>query len=160
MSTAGGAEMVLPRDEMVDVLIIGAGASGATVAWSLAETKMRIVCMEQGDWMNPAEYPSTGRDWEARLFGNRAVGKAIWLFIYPITQPLRMARVAGYAMFDRWQLFSYAASALYALAIFSFGGGVGLLYLFASFWFSVGLHPLGDGHKLGCEHNQEMQPVA
>jgi choline dehydrogenase-like flavoprotein len=58
--------------EMVDVLIIGSGASGAAVAWSLAETKMRIVCLEQGDWMNPADYPSAGRDWEARLFGDFA----------------------------------------------------------------------------------------
>src|SRR5262245_60039569 len=48
----------------VDVLIIGAGASGAAVAWSLAETRMRILCLEQGDWMNPAEYPSTGPHWE------------------------------------------------------------------------------------------------
>jgi choline dehydrogenase-like flavoprotein len=32
----------------VDVLIIGAGASGAAVAWSLAETKMHILCLEQG----------------------------------------------------------------------------------------------------------------
>jgi len=46
----------------VDVLIIGAGASGAAVAWSLAETKMHILCLEQSGWMNPAEYPSTGRD--------------------------------------------------------------------------------------------------
>ena len=51
-------------DDVVDVLIIGAGASGAAVAWSLAETRMRIVCLEQGGWMNPAEYPSTRRDWE------------------------------------------------------------------------------------------------
>ena len=51
-------------DDAVDVLIIGAGASGAAVAWSLAETRMRIVCLEQGGWMNPAEYPSTRRDWE------------------------------------------------------------------------------------------------
>ena len=51
-------------DDIVDVLIVGAGASGAAVAWSLAETRMRIMCMEQGDWMNPAEYPSTRRDWE------------------------------------------------------------------------------------------------
>jgi choline dehydrogenase-like flavoprotein len=29
-------------NERVDVLIIGSGASGAAVAWSLAETKMRI----------------------------------------------------------------------------------------------------------------------
>jgi len=49
-----------------DVLIIGAGASGGTVAWNLAETKMRIVCLEQGDWTKPSEYPSTGRDWETR----------------------------------------------------------------------------------------------
>ena len=42
----------------VDVLIIGAGASGAAVAWSLAETKMHILCLEQGDWMKPSEYPS------------------------------------------------------------------------------------------------------
>jgi choline dehydrogenase-like flavoprotein len=52
----------------VDVLIIGAGASGAAVAWSLAETKMHILCLEQGDWMKPSEYPSTARDWEARQF--------------------------------------------------------------------------------------------
>ena len=50
----------------VGVLIIGAGASGAAVAWSLAETKMHILCLEQGDWMKPSEYPSTARDWEAR----------------------------------------------------------------------------------------------
>jgi choline dehydrogenase-like flavoprotein len=54
----------------VDVLIIGAGASGAAVAWSLAETKMHILCLEQGGWMDPAAYPSTGRDWEARAFGD------------------------------------------------------------------------------------------
>ena len=53
-------------DDIVDVLIVGAGASGAAVAWSLAETRMRIVCLEQGGWMNPADYPSTGRDWEMR----------------------------------------------------------------------------------------------
>jgi choline dehydrogenase-like flavoprotein len=54
-------------NDPVDVLIIGAGASGAAVAWSLAETKMHVLCLEQGDWMNPANYPSAaGRDWEAR----------------------------------------------------------------------------------------------
>ena len=53
-------------EDIADVLIVGAGASGAAVAYSLAETKMRIVCVEQGDWMNPLEYPSTHRDWELR----------------------------------------------------------------------------------------------
>jgi choline dehydrogenase-like flavoprotein len=41
-------------DEPVDVLIVGAGAAGAAVAWSLAETRMNVLCLEQGDWMNPA----------------------------------------------------------------------------------------------------------
>jgi choline dehydrogenase-like flavoprotein len=53
-------------EEPVDVVIIGAGASGAAFAWSLAETRMRIVCLEQGGWMNPADYPTNGDDWEAR----------------------------------------------------------------------------------------------
>ncbi len=57
-------------NDPVDVLIIGAGASGAAVAWSLADTRMHILCLEQGGWMNPATYPSTGRDWEARAFGD------------------------------------------------------------------------------------------
>ncbi len=57
-------------NDVVDVLIIGAGASGAAVAWSLADTKMRIVCLEQGTWMNPAEYPSAGVDWENRHWGS------------------------------------------------------------------------------------------
>jgi choline dehydrogenase-like flavoprotein len=35
-------------NDPVDVLIIGAGASGAAVAWSLAETRMHILCLEQG----------------------------------------------------------------------------------------------------------------
>ena len=56
--------------EPVDVLIIGAGASGAAVAWSLAETRMRILCLEQGDWMKSSDYPSNGRDWEARQMGD------------------------------------------------------------------------------------------
>lgn len=56
-------------DDHVDVLIIGAGASGAAIAWSLADTRMHIVCMEQGDWTNPAEYPSAHMDWESRAAG-------------------------------------------------------------------------------------------
>ncbi len=59
--------------EPVDVLIVGAGASGAAMAWSLAETRMHIVCLEQGGLMNPLEYPSTGRDWEARGQGDFSI---------------------------------------------------------------------------------------
>ena len=74
--------------DKVDVLIIGSGASGAAVAWSLAETRMRILCLEQGDWVKPADYPSNGRDWEARLFGDFA------------TSPNRRARPTDYPIND------------------------------------------------------------
>ena len=57
----------------VDVLIIGAGASGAAAAGNLVETRMRIVWLEQGDWVNPSDYPSTGQDWEARSWGEYSV---------------------------------------------------------------------------------------
>ena len=53
-----------------DVLIIGAGASGAALAWSLAETRMNIVCLEQGEWIDPAQLPGTSTDWEVRQLGD------------------------------------------------------------------------------------------
>ncbi|MCH9670416.1 MAG: GMC family oxidoreductase [Gammaproteobacteria bacterium] len=60
--------MPAAHNEMVDVLIIGSGASGAAVAWSLAETRMKILCLEQGDWITSSDFPSNGRDWEARRY--------------------------------------------------------------------------------------------
>ena len=61
---SGGTTAPPPREsaemagnERVDVLIIGSGASGAAVAWSLADTKMRILCLEQGDWMKSDRLP-------------------------------------------------------------------------------------------------------
>ncbi len=57
------------HNEPVDVLIIGAGASGAAVAWSLTETRMRILCLEQGDWTTSSNYPTNGKNWEAQQFG-------------------------------------------------------------------------------------------
>lgn len=63
-------DMGRPTDDMVDVLIIGAGASGAVVASSLAETRMKILCLEQGDWISSNDFPAHGRDWEARRYGD------------------------------------------------------------------------------------------
>jgi len=84
----------------VDVLIIGAGASGAAVAWSLAETRMRILCLEQGDWVDPANYPSTGRDWEARQFSDFGTNPNVRANAadYPINEddsPIKVANFNG-----------------------------------------------------------------
>lgn len=51
-------------NEPVDVLIVGAGASGAAIAWSLLETRMQILCLEQGPHVNEKDYPSQRDDYE------------------------------------------------------------------------------------------------
>lgn len=53
------------QPEHVDVLIIGSGASGAAAAWSLSRSgALRVLCLEQGERVDPAQYPSTRIDWE------------------------------------------------------------------------------------------------
>jgi choline dehydrogenase-like flavoprotein len=51
---------------LADILIIGSGASGAAAAWRLSDLGLKVVCLEQGNLMDPTRYPSTGRDWEHR----------------------------------------------------------------------------------------------
>ena len=51
-------------EEAVDILIIGAGPSGAAAAWSLSNTNLNIMCLEQGGRMEFSDYPSTKRNWE------------------------------------------------------------------------------------------------
>ena len=51
-------------EQPVDVLIVGAGAAGAAVAWSLSDTRMHVLCLEQGDWVGSEEYPGLRSDWE------------------------------------------------------------------------------------------------
>ena len=50
--------------ERPDVLVVGSGAAGAAVTWRLAERGAKVVCLEQGDWVNPDDYPSTRADFE------------------------------------------------------------------------------------------------
>ena len=52
-----GAEEPRMPEERVDVLIVGAGA--------LAETRMNILCLEQGDWMDPGS-TTRPRAWTGR----------------------------------------------------------------------------------------------
>ncbi len=56
-------------EDVVDVLIVGAGASGAALAWSLLETRMRILCLEQGPRMHDRDFPSRQPDYELARYG-------------------------------------------------------------------------------------------
>ena len=57
-------------NEPVGVLVIGAGASGAAFAWSIADLGTSVLCLEQGPWMKQSDYPSNGLDWESRSMGD------------------------------------------------------------------------------------------
>ncbi len=94
-----------------------------------------------GDYDYDADLPS---HWEARFFGKSAIGKAAWLFIFPIFQVTRLGRLKGTVpMWSRWTFINLACVVLYDLTVAVCFGPAALLYLFASFWFSVGgLHPL------------------
>ncbi len=59
-------------NEPVGVLVIGAGASGAAFAWSIADTGMSVLCLEQGPWTHQKDYPSNFLDWETRAMGEFA----------------------------------------------------------------------------------------
>jgi choline dehydrogenase-like flavoprotein len=48
----------------VDVLVIGAGPSGAVVAGHLAERGFSVTCLEQGRWHNNNEFPGDKQEWE------------------------------------------------------------------------------------------------
>ena len=55
------------RRDRADVLVIGSGAAGAAVTKRLAEKGAQVVCLEQGDWRKPSDYPSSGSDYEAQM---------------------------------------------------------------------------------------------
>ncbi|WBO21970.1 GMC family oxidoreductase [Sphingomonas abietis] len=52
------------RDEIADVLIIGAGASGSVAAKHLAEAGFKVVCLEQGRKIDPGEFTGDKPEWE------------------------------------------------------------------------------------------------
>src|SRR6478736_11838 len=53
--------------DRADVLVIGSGASGAIVSRHLAERGFRVVCLEQGRWVNASEYPGQRPEWELEM---------------------------------------------------------------------------------------------
>ncbi len=91
------------RIEVADVLIIGAGASGAAVAWRLGREGFRVVCLEQGRWHNPDNYATTADDWEFQAMTTWAFNPNFRLSSedYPVNDsesaitPLMFAAVGG-----------------------------------------------------------------
>jgi choline dehydrogenase-like flavoprotein len=52
-----------------DVVVVGAGASGALLTHRLATRGFRVTCLEQGRWWNPSEYPGGSAAFELASTG-------------------------------------------------------------------------------------------
>ncbi len=48
----------------VEVVVVGAGASGGAFSWRLAESGHQVVCLDQGGWVRPETIPSLTPEWE------------------------------------------------------------------------------------------------
>lgn len=81
--------------------------------------------------------------WEAKLINHYFIGKVIWLLFYPIFQVFRLNRLREIAPFDKWVALNWVIQIASMTAIAWFLGAQSFVYLVASFFFSVGLHPLG-----------------
>lgn len=94
----------------------------------------------QGVYELDADIPSV---WEGRLVGRTALGKAVWLLLYPLVQITRPLRLREIPFFSGWLIVNVllvlSADVLIALTL----GRAAFGYLLASLFFSIGLHPLG-----------------
>ena len=52
------------KNELFDILIIGAGAAGAAASWNLSNSGYKVLCMEQGPILDSKSYSFFQPEWE------------------------------------------------------------------------------------------------
>jgi sphingolipid delta-4 desaturase len=97
--------------------------------------------------------------WEAKLINNYFIGKVLWLLFYPIFQLFRINRLKEIKPFDIWVATNFALQTAFIVAICFFFRTKAIMFLLFSFFFSIGLHPLGarwiQEHYLTSGEEQE-----
>ena len=94
----------------------------------------------QGDYDYDADLAG---HWEAKFIGNKWYGKAFWLLFFPVFQVTRPPRLKAITFFGKWTFINLFFSLAFDALIVYFCGWAGLMYLVFSFFFSIGLHPVG-----------------
>jgi sphingolipid 4-desaturase/C4-monooxygenase len=97
--------------------------------------------------------------WEARLINNSFIGKVFWLLFFPFFQLFRTFRLKEIKPIDGWIIANVIIQLIFDIAIWILLGPKAFFFLILSFFFSVGLHPLGarwvQEHYLTLDENQE-----
>jgi sphingolipid 4-desaturase/C4-monooxygenase len=97
--------------------------------------------------------------WEAKLINNYFIGKVMWLLFFPVFQATRVTRLKEIKFFDIWVAINILVQIAFTAAVWYFTGWHGLGFMFISFWFSIGLHPVGarwvQEHYLTFQSDQE-----
>lgn len=107
----------------------------------------------QGEHELDADLPDF---WEAALVSNNPLKKALWFLFFPVFQICRTARL-NISLLDRWIVVNWIVQIAFDVAIVVFLGPKALLYMLISFFFSVGLHPLGA--RWIQEHYLTLDPI-
>jgi sphingolipid 4-desaturase/C4-monooxygenase len=94
----------------------------------------------QGVYELDADLPN---HWEAKLVGTSPWRKAIWMMLFAVMQLTRPPRLKEIKPVDRWVVLNLAAQIAFDVAVWVFLGPGAFFYMLASFFFGVGLHPLG-----------------
>jgi len=81
--------------------------------------------------------------WEARMINNKWYGKALWLLLFPLFQAARPFRLKEINLLDAWTAVNWIVEIAFVGAVAYFLGIKAIVFLTLSFFFSVGLHPLG-----------------
>jgi choline dehydrogenase-like flavoprotein len=115
--------------DVLDVLIVGSGPSGSTAARLLAESGYRVVCLEQGGWVNRASYPSERAERDVLIAASWSpdpnVRRNAWDYPCDVTDsamhPLNFNGVGGSSVFwgAEWPRFipsDFRVNTLYGVA--------------------------------------------
>jgi choline dehydrogenase-like flavoprotein len=75
-----------PAENDYDALVIGAGCAGSAVVKKLTARGLSVLCLEQGDWVDPERRPKAHPDWESRQRSdfNWSPSKRNWPADYPV----------------------------------------------------------------------------
>ncbi len=97
--------------------------------------------------------------WEAKLINNSFFGKALWLLLFPVFQAIRITRLREIKPVDGWIVANWVVQISFNVAIWMLFGPKAFFFLLFSFFFAVGLHPLGarwiQEHYLTLDEKQE-----